>query len=293
MRWTFEEHLRYAVENAAGKFSPAIVAKEMLHFDLLRALSDSELGDRLVFQGGTALRLCHGGDRLSEDLDFVCGAGNAEPLVIEPMVEILRRQMIERYGIEVDNVKGPKGEALTTGAQVKRWEFVIRLPVEGRTQRIRVEICNVPAHEAAPVLVRPVYPQLESMEPIVLKVESQREILADKMLALAARGRLKHRDIWDIGLLTDRGVAPDAGLVLQKADDYGLTRGDLERGLSDAIVRLEAPDARTGFIAEMSRFVSLSMAEKLERAPELGQSWLDNAARLATGLRAQFGSPKS
>lgn len=116
MRWTFFEHLQFAVNNAGQRFSPAIVAKEMLHFDLLRALSNSSLGDSLVFQGGTALRICHNGDRLSEDLDFVCGFGNAEPLVIDPMLEIFQQQMGERYGLHVDQVKGPKGQELTEDA---------------------------------------------------------------------------------------------------------------------------------------------------------------------------------
>lgn len=285
MRWTFEQHLSYALENAGNNFSPAVVVKEMLHFDLLRALSGCELGDSLVFQGGTALRLCHNGDRLSEDLDFVCGAGNAEPLVIEPMVEILRRQMTERYGLEVENVKGPKGQALTTRAQVKRWEFVIRVPIEGRAQKIRVEICNVPAYDAGPVLVRPTYPQLEQLEPIVLRVESQHEIMADKLLALAAREHTKNRDVWDLKLLVDRGIEPDIELVRRKAEDYGLSKTKLQQGLNNAIARLTADDAHKNFIAEMSRFVSLPMAEKLERHPELGAAWLDNAIQLATRLR--------
>src|ERR1700712_6019885 len=47
--------------------------KEAIHLHLLSALSDAGILRHVVFQGGTALRLCYGGERYSEDLDFVCG----------------------------------------------------------------------------------------------------------------------------------------------------------------------------------------------------------------------------
>src|SRR3954468_7063004 len=47
--------------------------KEAIHFHLLSALSEAGVLQHVVFQGGTALHLCYGGERYSEDLDFVCG----------------------------------------------------------------------------------------------------------------------------------------------------------------------------------------------------------------------------
>ena len=44
--------------------------KEAIHLHLLSALSDTGVLRHVVFQGGTALRLCYGGERYSEDLDF-------------------------------------------------------------------------------------------------------------------------------------------------------------------------------------------------------------------------------
>ena len=51
--------------------------KEAIHLHLLSALSDAGVLGHVVFQGGTALRLCYGGERYSEDLDFVCGKAGA------------------------------------------------------------------------------------------------------------------------------------------------------------------------------------------------------------------------
>src|SRR5258707_8854845 len=51
--------------------------KEAIHLHLLSALSEAGVLQHVIFQGGTALRLCYGGERYSEDLDFVCGRGGA------------------------------------------------------------------------------------------------------------------------------------------------------------------------------------------------------------------------
>ena len=51
--------------------------KEAIHLHLLSALSEAGVLRHVIFQGGTALRLCYGGERYSEDLDFVCGRAGA------------------------------------------------------------------------------------------------------------------------------------------------------------------------------------------------------------------------
>ena len=50
-----------------------VIEKELLHYDILFCLDQDGLLDNLVFQCGTSLRLCYGGNRLSEDLDFAGG----------------------------------------------------------------------------------------------------------------------------------------------------------------------------------------------------------------------------
>src|SRR5260370_6866991 len=55
----------------SGEMEQSLV-KEAIHLHLLSALSDVGVLGHVVFQGGTALRLCYGGERYSRDLDFVC-----------------------------------------------------------------------------------------------------------------------------------------------------------------------------------------------------------------------------
>jgi predicted nucleotidyltransferase component of viral defense system len=59
------------VENVSHMRS--VIEKELLHYDILFALEKGGLLDKLTFQGGTSLRLCYGGNRFSEDLDFAGG----------------------------------------------------------------------------------------------------------------------------------------------------------------------------------------------------------------------------
>lgn len=57
----------YAFE--LGNTKDAVI-KEILHYDILQSLSQSDIANDIVFQGGTSLRLCYGNNRHSEDLDF-------------------------------------------------------------------------------------------------------------------------------------------------------------------------------------------------------------------------------
>ena len=41
------------------------IKKEMLHYDILLAMHNAGLLEKLVFKGETSLRLCHGSPRLS------------------------------------------------------------------------------------------------------------------------------------------------------------------------------------------------------------------------------------
>lgn len=56
----------------SGKLQISIdyVVREEYETLLLKEIFESEYGDSLVFKGGTALRLCYGSPRFSEDLDF-------------------------------------------------------------------------------------------------------------------------------------------------------------------------------------------------------------------------------
>jgi predicted nucleotidyltransferase component of viral defense system len=71
----FDGLVAQALENKPD-LSPlrVVVEKELLHHDILNTLSQHDLLENLTFIGGTCLRSCYGGIRLSEDLDFTGGS---------------------------------------------------------------------------------------------------------------------------------------------------------------------------------------------------------------------------
>ncbi len=67
----FMRYVRDVVaRNGLGSLQ-AVVAKELLHYEIFGALAGEGLLSTLAFQGGTCLRLFYGSSRYSEDLDFV------------------------------------------------------------------------------------------------------------------------------------------------------------------------------------------------------------------------------
>jgi hypothetical protein len=60
-----------------------VIEKELLYYDILFALDNENLLDKLTFQGGTSLRLCYGSPRFSErpfnsEVQYFCFASGYE-----------------------------------------------------------------------------------------------------------------------------------------------------------------------------------------------------------------------
>lgn len=96
---------------------PAI-EKELLHVEILRAMHEAGHLRRLAFKGGTRLRLCHGGLRFSEDLDFSGGA-KLDHAFLQDLEGVLRTRIGNRYGLEV--TVGPPKLADGKTRSANRW----------------------------------------------------------------------------------------------------------------------------------------------------------------------------
>ena len=289
MRYTFDELMDKAQGEAGGLDAPTrpTILKELLHYDILLALSRSELNGRLAFQGGTALRLCYGGQRYSEDLDFTCGAGAEEPFELGDVETLLRHHVAARYGLGLEVVPPKPGRPSNFGAgvvAVKRWSFNVLVPGFAATQRVHFEVCNVPSYDVVPTLIQPRYTFLGDVySDIALRVESLNEILADKVVALVARDRVKARDVWDLRWLDQKGMTLDLPLVRRKLGDYRVT--DANGRAATAVERLRAPTAHSAFVTEMARFVTPSLGRRLQEDPDFARPWLDHARTVLDQIR--------
>jgi len=121
-------------------------------------LTRSDLIAGWYSRAGTALRLCYGGQRYSEDLYFTCGADASEPFDLGNMQALLRKQLVDRYRLDLA-VGPPKAGRPRSfddgGVAVKTVVFHSVRAGFAAKQRVHFEICNVPSYEAIPMLIQP------------------------------------------------------------------------------------------------------------------------------------------
>ena len=199
-----------------------VVEKELLHHDILLAMSDSGLLQKLCFIGGTCLRACYGSNRLSEDLDFTGGAHfNRESLA--ELKTVLTDRLQKKYGLSVE-VSEPQKE---TG-NVDTWKLRIQTRPERKdlpAQRINIDICAIPSYLSQPKVLLNPYGVDMGTQGLILNAQALEEIYADKILAFALRrGRIKNRDLWDLLWLKQQGIKPAFDLLLNKLRDHQQTK---------------------------------------------------------------------
>lgn len=265
--------------------------KEILHYDILYALSQSPLGKQLVFQGGTALRLCYHGNRYSEDLDFVCGT----PETLTHMAvfkEILLQVMAERYGLNV-TVKDPESVSFDPGGtEVGRWTASIHVPRPDKShkqvQKIRIEVVNIPSHDpGAIVLSRNYSGMAPGFDSIILRVSSLKEIQADKVVAVAGRDYIKARDLWDLNWLMNKQVEIDYTMITQKLVDYNET-DIFVPNMMQRLEMMRKMDAIKAFEDEMSRFLPTSLQQQMTQVENFSGYLMSSVADFLERVLAAY-----
>jgi len=240
------------------RYQRTAVEKELFHQDILRILRKNGILDDLTFMGGTCLRLCYGSSRLSEDLDFSTEKEFSSE-EIELISNSIVRELNAKYSLDV-SVRKPEKDTDTDTWIVKIITHPQRLDIP--SQQIHLDICHYPSFRRELRRVNNYYPIDFGSNQLFIYAESQEEILADKLLAFAARKRIKNRDIWDIEVLNSKKVPFDPELMEKKLASHYISA---ESFLSSAEKRSETirkngmPD---DFKSEMMRFVSAGDYEK-------------------------------
>ncbi|MES2200132.1 MAG: nucleotidyl transferase AbiEii/AbiGii toxin family protein [Chlamydiota bacterium] len=198
-----------------------VVEKELLQHDILRILSTTNLLKNLTFIGGTCLRLCYGGVRLSEDLDFTGGLDFSRS-DLSSMGKILTEMLYKKYGLHVfvsEPIKD-KFDVDTWKVKVETNPGTKHLPA----QRINIDICSLPSYEKKPMLLINPYGVDMGTTGLIVQAQSREELFSDKLIAFALRpNRIKYRDLWDIMWLHGKGIHPRIELIPKKLLDRKLT----------------------------------------------------------------------
>lgn len=245
-----------------------VIEKEILHHDIMDVLIKQGVMQRLIFIGGTSLRMCYNSSRLSEDLDFN-GGHDFKPSVFEGLESEIQTYIQNKYETEVW-VNKPSGEQ--QGDTVS-WKISIVKEASRPDlprQKMHIDVCAIPSFdiEKRPLINH--YDIVVPTEGILVPVQSLQETLADKLIALAYRARrIKPRDIWDIVWIKQRGIDLSKTLVEKKLTARQKQTENFRHALSVQLAKLMSEDeVRNDFNMEMSRFIPKKIKEKTLDNPE-------------------------
>lgn len=229
------------------------IVKEILHYEIMEALYNSKSSGSLVFQGGTALRLCYGGNRYSEDLDFASN-DKFTPELMNEFKRIFVDSILTKYNLSatVDEPSRQEPEE-ETKVFVQKWSAKVEIPsTKGQKQpKINIDIAGVPSYKYELKMIQSNYTGIRTFAAV--NVETLEEILADKIIAVAGRPYFKARDFWDIKWLVDQKVPLNPELVALKIKDYGIE--SFEQHIHGRLMSLQEKEIKNLFKKEMIRFL--------------------------------------
>lgn len=193
---------------------PKQVLREQLQKTILTILSQKGYFNKIVFQGGTALRLCYGNPRFSEDLDFSLNK-KQDKINIELPSSTITRSILDTYPF--------LEKATFTTQKISEQLQLYVLSTQGtepsQKSRIHLELASIPSYDNQPMILN--FPPFNP----AIQVETKKEILADKITALGCRTYIKGRDLWDIYFLFhEQNIDIDLMLVRKKIADYNVSK---------------------------------------------------------------------
>lgn len=168
------------------------VAREYCQHLFLSALYQQPIADRVLFKGGTALRIIYGSPRFSEDLDF-SGFGIRAPAIEALLTETL--SAVERVGIslELEEAKATSGGYLgIVHNHIFGYRIEIRLEVSLRTRTA--------PHASTALIAGDLLPSYTLLH------LPQESLVEEKLKALLERG--KPRDFYDVYFILRKGLLP-------------------------------------------------------------------------------------
>lgn len=187
-----------------------LIIREYLQYQILQLIYNGPHSEKLTFLGGTCLRIVHGNQRFSEDLDF--DNRNLSEAEFGEVSANLQKELIELgYEIEIQSV--------IRGAYhcyVKFPNLLFQKGLSGHTnEKVLIQLDTEPqdyVYQPTEVIINKfdVFEKISST-PLPL-------LMAQKCYAVLNRKRNKGRDFFDLAFLMSLQVKPDMTYLKKKLD---------------------------------------------------------------------------
>lgn len=249
---------RLAEYKAVGPIEEENALKEIVQEIMLFSLWRADFFEVAAFQGGTSLRILHGLNRFSEDIDFIL----LEPdptFSWQPYLDNLTETCNE-FGIEPEVLDKKNMDKAVRTALIKDTSIANQLNLSFINNRsdqkltIKLEIdCNPPAGSGFE------YNYLDFPVDFEVCHQDMSSNFALKTHALLCRGYLKGRDWYDFNWYITQGVAPNLLLLKNALVQLGPWEGQyldvdrewLVKALGDKIASIDWQNAA----ADVERFL--------------------------------------
>ena len=235
---------------------------------ILAALSRTSFFARVLFQGGTCLRIFHGLNRFSEDLDFILK--NPDPdFSLTPFLSGIKSEL-EAYGYRAEITDRSSADSAVRKAFIKDDSLgkVLQFSITARSSspkkvKVKIEVdVNPPGRSGADLRYLD-FPFFASVA-----VQDLPSLFAGKLHALLCREYIKGRDWYDFLWYTARGVVPNYQHLSLALSQTGPWQGqEIEVDAAWVAQALTSAITRTDWIttaADVRRFVPTSEHPSLE-----------------------------
>ena len=197
---------------------------ELAQLVILHALYSQLESKHFFFQGGTAIRWCYGGNRFSEDLDFVTSLSPEDiARAVQRSGTAMERAITAQFGPGSFAINIRRSRATAYRAFIEYRPVTQRRKIAVRVDFERVRPGVYPDNEKVVLATLPRVAHLVAdgkcaipSPNSILVVETKEEILSDKLRALLERTYLKGRDFYDVWFLTKSLGIMCSGATMQR-----------------------------------------------------------------------------
>ncbi len=180
--------------------------REITQEVVLAALGRTEFFKHALFQGGTCLRIFHGLNRFSEDMDFILKETNGD-FALQPHLGAICDEL-QAYGYAIEIVDRSRAGAAVRQAFLKDDSLGKILQLEyadrsGPARKIRVKL-EVDTHPPAGSGLEIKYVDFPFVSAVI--VQDKPSLFAGKLHALLCREYVKGRDWYDFLWYTSQGA---------------------------------------------------------------------------------------